>query len=499
MRGELMTMDVTDYFGLVRWTAPEVVLTATLLAVLGVDVGAMRWESARHRQLVATIFAVLGCLVATAFVVLGGTSAGPVGGMLVIDGAARVVKAAILGVTLLTLLLTLHTAVTRHVGEFVALTLLASVGMMLLAGAENLLMIFLSLELTSLTLYTLTALSKERAQAAEAALKYFLFGALAAAFLLFGISLLYGVGGELQLSRLGAALNGNERDPLLLLALAFLLAGFGFKVAAVPFHLWAPDAYEGAPTPVAAFIASGSKVASFLVLGRTLSSMAGAAGDGTWAGLAPGWIPLIVVLAAGSMILGNLAAILQHNVKRLVAYSAIAHAGYALLAVAGNTSHTLPALVYYAVTYAFTVVGVFGVIGVIERDTGGADIGRFGGLARRSPALALCLLVCVLSLAGIPPLAGFFGKFYVFATAAGATKGNLGLLWLVALALGMSAVSLYYYLGILKQAYVGESQAPDAPVHVGAGPWAGIALATVAVVVLGCAPNWLLARLASGF
>ena len=273
--------------------------------------------------------------------------------------------------------------------------------------------------------------------------------------------------------------------------------GFGFKVAAVPFHLWAPDAYQGAPTPSAAFIASGSKVAGFFVLARVMMlGFKGAEGSGAWHAYQPGWVPLLAILAGASMLLGNLTAIVQSSVRRLLAYSAIAHAGYMLLGVLPHGEQGLAALVYYVITYGLATLGAFGVVSIVERQTGGDRLSDFAGLSRRAPVLSFCMLIFMLSLAGIPPLAGFFGKFYVFASALNADPANLGLLWLVVVALAMSAVSLYYYLQVLKQIYVAEpGQGTGAAANPDHKPGCHRLLA-LAVVVLGCAPNLLLGPLA---
>src|SRR5207253_512077 len=267
-------------------------------------------------------------------------------GMLVVDPLTQLVKQALLVFTLFTGLISLDSRFTDHIGEYFALLLLAAVGMMFLVSSENLLMIFISLELTSLPLYILTAFDKRNPRSAEAALKYFLFGGMAAAFTLFGLSLLYGLTGSIELRPIAAALKGKGLDPLLAVAMVTTLIGFGFKLVAVPFHLWAPDAYEGAPTPSAALVASGSKVASFFILGKVMMiGFAGAEGNGAWRALASGWVPLLAVIAVVSMLLGNLAAIAQSNVKRLLAYSAIAHGGYALLAVLTDNLQGVAALI----------------------------------------------------------------------------------------------------------------------------------------------------------
>ena len=390
----------------------------------------------------------------------------------------------------------MDTDFTPHTGEYFALILLAAVGMMFLVSSEDILMIFISLELTSLSLYILTAFNKRQAKSAEAALKYFLFGGMAAAFTLFGLSLLYGFSGSTSLGGIADAIKGPRLDPLLVAAIVMTLIGFGFKVAAVPFHLWAPDVYEGAPAPSAAFIASGSKVAGLVVLAKVVMiGFKGAEGSAAWHGYLPGWVPVLAVLAGASMVVGNLAAIAQTSVRRLLAYSAIAHAGYMLLGVLGHDGQSLAALIYYVITYALTTLGAFGVVAVVQERVGGDRLSDFAGLSRRAPFLSFCMLVFMLSLAGIPPLAGFFGKFYVFAAALNSDPKNLGLLWLVIVALGMSAVSLYYYLRVLKQIYVTEPAADAVPVRASVLSRVVLALLSLAVVVLGCAPNLLIDKL----
>jgi len=275
------------------------------------------------------------------------------------------------------------------------------------------------------------------------------------------------------------------------------VVGLGFKVAAVPFHFWAPDAYQGAPTPTAAFIASGSKVAGFFVLARVMMhGFKGAEGSGAWHAYQPGWVPLLAILAGASMLLGNLTAIVQSSVRRLLAYSAIAHAGYMLLGVLPHGEQGLAALVYYVITYGLATLGAFGVVSIVEAQTGNDRLSDFAGLSRRDPVVSVCMLVFMLSLAGIPPLAGFFGKFYLFASALNAAPSDLGLLWLVVVALTLSAVSLYYYLQVLKQIYVTEPGQGTAAARTPIISRVAIAVLALAVVVLGCAPNLLLGPLA---
>jgi NADH-quinone oxidoreductase subunit N len=496
-----------NYLELLRLLAPETIIVLTALAVLALDLLVMREEPLRNRFRMGAAFAGFGCVVAAAWLLVMDQSTGAmdgqsglsslVGGMFVSDPLTRLVKVALLALTLCTIVISMEGSFTSHVGEYLSLILLATVGMMLLVSSTDLLMIFISLELTSLSLYILTAFNKRNIKSAEAALKYFLFGGMSAAFTLFGLSLIYGLSGSTNLNQIAANLATVQTrlDPLLMVAMVMTVIGFGFKIAAVPFHLWAPDAYQGAPTPSAALIASGSKVASFFILAKVMMvAFTHDGGSGAWRHYAAGWLPVLAILAALSMLLGNLAAIAQSNVKRLLAYSAIAHAGYALLGLLANNQQGLASLVYYMVTYGLTVVGAFGVVAVLEERVGDAQITDFAGLGRREPVLSFCMMVFMLSLAGIPPLAGFFGKFYLFTAAIGGAN-DLGLLWLVVFAIAMSAVSLYYYLQILKQIYVVPVPSGQGEIRVPVSSRIVLGLLALGVVLLGCLPNLLLGRL----
>ncbi len=417
--------------------------------------------------------------------------------------------------TAITLLLLVDSAFTRNPGEYVSVVLMSAAGGLIISAAQDLLVIFVGLELLSLGLYILTAFNKQSGKSAEAAIKYYLFGGMSAAFLLFGFSYLYGLSGSTSLPRvvLGtyiASVYGGA--PLVYIALVMIAAGLGFKIAAVPFHLWAPDTYEGAPAPAAAFIASVSKVASFALLIsistvalRFMQSLhlAGALGavalpPARIGNVIPGfntWPMILIVLSVLSMILGNLAALAQSSVRRLLAYSAIAHAGYILLGLAffSWTNASAQAILYYIVTYGLTTIGAFGVVGVVERATGSDKLDSFLGLHKRNPLLAAVLLVLFLSLAGIPPLVGFWAKFNLFAAVLAVGAGAIPFT-LVALAIAFSAVSLYYYLQVLKRAYVMPA-ADDSPIRV--HPVTLIVLVAIAATVLafGCFPallqNWI--------
>jgi NADH-quinone oxidoreductase subunit N len=325
-------------------------------------------------------------------------------------------------------------------------------------------------------------------------LKYFLFGGMSAAFTLFGISLIYGLSGSVQLGAVAQSIRAHPLEPVFYVGLVMTLAGFAFKLAAVPLHFWAPDVYQGAPAPIAAFVASASKVGSFFVLARVLLVGFGSArGSASLGAYVPGWMPVLAAVAVASMVAGNAAALVQRSLRRLLAYSAIAHAGYALLALFGN-QRALPSLLYYVVTYAFTVLGAFAVVAVVEKSGQGANVADLAGLGRRAPLLSFCMMVFMLSLAGIPPLAGFFAKFYVFLSAAGGAP-HLGLLWLVVVGVGATAVSLYYYLQVVKQIYAAEPPAISPAAQVPVAARCVILVLAGIVIGLGCAPDILLGKL----
>lgn len=361
-------------------------------------------------------------------------------------------------------------------GEYYGLVLFATAGMLLLVSAADLIVVFLALELMSLSLYVLAGLFRQRREAGEASMKYFLLGVFASAFLLYGIALLYGAAGSTRVDRVAAAAAAGPRDPLVLLGLGLVLVGFGFKISSVPFHMWAPDVYQGAPTSITAFIATGSKAAAFAALLRVLLT-----------GLRPAQpdaATLLWALAALTMTVGNIVALVQSNLKRLLAYSSIAHVGYMLVGVVAGGPAGAGAVLFYLLAYTFTTAGAFGVVALCHRAGEEAvEIRDYAGLARRHPGLALGLTVFLLSLIGIPPLAGFVGKVYLFGAAVQA--GYVGLAVLAGL---NSAVAAYYYLRVVVSMYMEE------PVGAGAssaGSLAGslaLAVALAGVVLLGVAP-----------
>ena len=481
-----------DYSNLFRISLPETMLEVVSLLVLVVDLGVLRKGAQSTRMTAACTLGVLGSMAAMLCLALSAQVGSVAAGSLVAAPLVAAVQVGILLLTALVLLLSLKASFSRNPGEFVAIVLLATTGMLLMTAARDLLVIFVALELLSISLYVLTAFAKGSALSAEVALKYYLFGGMSAALMLFGFSYLYGLTGTTNLPAIAGVLISQpvgQSGPLLIVALVLVAAGLGFKVAAVPFHLWAPDTYQGAPAPVTALIASGSKVASFAVL-VAITSAVMPVSSVPGAGRGNSWIVLLISMAAGSIVLGNLGALVQTSVRRLLAYSAIAHAGYMLLGIAAHTPQSDVAVLYYALTYALTTVGAFGVVGVVERSTGSDRFDSFAGLSRRNPLLAGVMLILLLSLAGIPPLVGFWAKFNLFAAVLRAPAAAHWSFGMVAMALGASAVSLYYYLQVLKRVYVLKPAQPEAM------PVSSLELATLTaiafvVALLGVLPGLL--------
>ncbi|MBL9200635.1 MAG: NADH-quinone oxidoreductase subunit N [Opitutaceae bacterium] len=474
-----------NYGELFRALSPEAVLVAGALLVLGVDLALGRKKIAEARWNAAARTGILSIGLAACFTYAVGASGTAFDGALVLDSLTRATRFAVLILAGLSLALLPGTVRLRHPAEFVAIVLFATAGFTVMAAAQNLLVAFLALELASLSLYVLAGFDKSRPESAEAALKYFLFGGVSAAFLLFGFSLIYGLTGSIEIPAIARQIGHSPGSPLLVVALVMVLAAFGFKAAAAPFHLWAPDVYQGAPAPAAALIASASKVAGFTLFARLLWS---GVGDAT--GQAPLWMLAVAILAGASLMLGNLVALAQRNLRRLLAYSAIAHAGVMLLGVITGGRFGPAALIYYTFTYGLATIGAFGVIAVVERAGRCDTLEDLAGLHRRSPLLAGCLAVFVLSLAGIPPLAGFFGKFLLFSQALrfGGLSGPAG--GLAFLAIALSAVALYYYLLVLKQAYVAAPAAGcQDSIRVPAKPALALLLAAALLIALGVFPG----------
>jgi NADH-quinone oxidoreductase subunit N len=396
-------------------------------------------------------------------------------GMVVLDGYALFLHLAICYAAGLVILLSMDYLAERglEAGEYYVLVLLSTVGMMLMTSAGDLIVVFLALELMSLSLYVLAGYFRARLTSGEASMKYFLLGAFASSFFLYGLALVFGATGTTNLDRIGAA---GGHDVLLLVGFALLLVGLGFKISSVPFHMWVPDVYDGAPTSVTALIATGSKIAAFAALIRVLVT--------AFRGAQPDWAMLLWGLAAVTMTVGNVVAIAQSNLKRMLAYSSIAHVGYMLVGLVAGGSLGTGAVLFYLLVYTFTTAGAFGVILLLERvGDESVSLADYAGLAQRRPALAFALSLFLLSLVGVPPFGGFVGKFYLFGAAV--RSGYIGLAVIGVL---NSAVAAYYYLRLIVYMYMREPEAAlPAPVPSFAGGLA-LAVALVGVVVLGVMP-----------
>jgi NADH-quinone oxidoreductase subunit N len=486
-------MNVINYGQLLQLVWPEIVVTVTALVALAADLLFFKKLALRSRFLIAASIASVGCIGAILKLLPSSPQGIVLGGVFLANPVTHLVQISLLVIAILTLLLSVDSTFTDHVGEFVLLILLATTGMMFLVASQDLLVIFISLELLSLSVYILAGFDKHSPRSSEAALKYFLFGGMSAAFMLFGFSLLYGFSNSTNLVQIAGAIHRVPLNPIVILAIVTTVIGFGFKIAAAPFHFWAPDVYQGAPTPSAAFIASGSKVASFFIFFQVLVlGFAGAEGSATLHHFQSGWVPVIVTVAVASMLLGNLVAITQTSLRRLLAYSAVAHAGYMLLAFVAHSEQSLAALLFYVATYALATLGIFGILSVTEKQIGNDSISGLAGLSRRAPFLSACLFIFLLSLAGIPPLSGFFAKFLLFTSVLAVSPGSKLLIWLIVFAIAMSAVSLYYYLRVLKSAFVADPPEDATRVHAPILTQVIIGLLAAGVVALGCAPDLIL-------
>lgn len=481
-----------SYAELYRALLPEVALVLGALIVLGIDLAFGRKNDAAPRLRTSVILGLVAVVAAVYGTIGAGVGGAVFRGVFVLDELTLGTRLGVLLLSFLTLALLPGTTRLKHTAEYVAIILLATAGFTLMAAASQLLVAFLAIELASLSLYILAGFDKKSPASAEAALKYFLFGAMSAAFLLFGFSLIFGLTGALDFPHIAMQISLQGMSPLLVVALVMVIVAFGFKAAAAPFHLWAPDAYQGAPAPSAALIASGSKLAGFAIFLRLLWPALGfSAGRVAELPVVVGWLPVVAVLALASMVVGNFGALAQSNLRRLIAYSAIAHAGSLLLGVIAAGRSGPGPVFFYAATYGLATVGLFGVIAVVERAGRCQNLSDLAGLHKRSPLLAGVLAVFVLSLAGIPPLAGFYGKFSVFAAVLklGALGGPAG--WLAFAAIALSAVALYYYLLILKQALVTDPT-ESKPIAIPAGAFFSLTFAAAAIVYFGIFPTQIL-------
>jgi NADH-quinone oxidoreductase subunit N len=470
----------------VAMLAPELSLLVTALVVILLDL------ILKNKKVLAAV-SIAGILVSGGFaltLVLRGTTGPTFGGFLVVDPFALFFKFLFLASAGLVILASLDYVTNRMSGshgEFYALILLATLAFMLLSATRELVSIFIALELSSICLYILASMLRD-AKSSESGIKYLLLGAIASAVLLYGMALIFGVTGSTSLAEIANSVRGLSvaalaGKPALMLGIIFLIAGFGFKIAAVPFHMWVPDVYEGAPTPVTAFLSVSSKAAGFAVLARVLlTSFA----SPSWLSL--DWGTMLAVLSAVTMTVGNVIALSQGNIKRLMGYSSIAQAGYLIVALAalGTSSQGnimgLGSIFFFLTSYLFTNLGAFIAIIAISNRINSDKIDDYSGMMKRSSWLAIGLTLCLVSLTGLPPTAGLIAKIYVFGAGVSA-----GLLWLVVIAVLNSAVSAFYYLKVVKTMWVGTPSSEDR-VRSSTAIDVALGISCAGVVLLGIVP-----------
>ncbi|MEO7133036.1 MAG: NADH-quinone oxidoreductase subunit N [Vicinamibacterales bacterium] len=364
------------------------------------------------------------------------------------------------------------------VGEFYALMLFSIVGMMLMVQATDLLLLFLALETMSIAVYVLTGIRRDQATSTEAAFKYFLLGAFASSFFIYGIAFVYGLVGSTSLDRVGSVIAAQSMsgNPMILLAVGLLIVGFGFKVAAVPFHMWSPDAYEGAPAVVTGFMSTGVKAAAIAAFARVFLS--------ALEPMIAHWAPVLWVIAAATMIVGTVMGVAQTSLKRMLAYSSIAHGGYLLAGLVAGNDVGKAAILYYLAAYALTNLGAFGVIALLgSRERSNDDLRDYAGLWYSHPALASLMTIFLLSLGGFPPTAGFIAKWYIFSAAIGSGYYGLAIIGFLS-----SVISVFFYLRIVVMMYMSERDARPLPAPLTTIAYTGLALAVAGVLLLGILP-----------
>jgi NADH-quinone oxidoreductase subunit N len=463
----------------IGYLTPELILVtaASLLIVLDLFV---------ERKRIVAFAGVVGCLaalVAAAYMFASADNATVLNGMFVFDGYGGFFKLFFYLTCILTICMSVRYLEVEGVtfGEYYAVLLLATAGMAFMVSAADLIVLFLGLELTTLSTYILIGIKRESHRSNEAAIKYFLLGGFSTAFLLYGIALIYGLTGTTQIDAIAAAVaaGAGEKGAMVLLPVALMVVGFGFKISAAPFHMWAPDVYEGAPTPVTAFLSVGSKIAAFAALGRVLA----VAFDPT----PELWTTLLMVLAVLSMAVGSILALTQTNIKRMLAYSSIAHAGYALLGLIAGGREGLTGMMVYLFIYGLMNLGAFSVvIALASQGVAGEDLKNFEGLAKVHPKISALMLIFMFSLVGIPPTAGFVAKFSVFMAVIRAGYTPLALIGVV-----FSVVSAFFYLRVVVLMYMKEPRS-RAPLTTSLPLKLVLVVTAAAIILLGVYPAPLL-------
>jgi len=408
------------------------------------------------------------------------------GTMFVLDPLALFFKRFFLVAALLVLVIAAEFAdrIEAGVAEYYSLVVIALSGMMFAASANDFALLFVALELITVTFYVLVSFQRSRVTSLEAGVKYLIMGALSSAFMVFGIALVYGTTAKFNFGELALVAGQFTDNKLFLMGLLMIMVGLGFKIAAVPFQMWAPDVYQGAPTPTTAFLAIGSKAAGFVLLLRVLFSAVPA--------ITAHWATLLMFISGATILYGNLCAIPQRDVKRLLGYSSIAQAGYLLLGVAALNDAGRSAILYYLAGYLFSVLGAFTVIALVMRKSDRADVSELAGLHQRSPLLAATLTLAMVSLAGIPPLAGFFGKFLLIKSVLANLPGDSGWLWLTLVALFGVVVSLYYYFGVIRAIYWNKDATDLSPIPLGWPVKTALAACIAGMLYLGIYPATVL-------
>ncbi len=457
--------------------APEIIIAAFGFLVLLVDVFAPKGEKKGHLG----VLSLIGVVIAFFYTLpLVGSDKTGFEGMFTSDGFAIFFKITILIIAFLTVLISMGYASREGIGfgEYYALILFATLGMMLMAAGTHLIIIFLGLETMSISIYILAGMLREDRRSVESAFKYFLLGAFATGFLLYGIAFLYGATGSLYLKDIASYIASKKLldNPMLLMSLAFLTIGFGFKIASVPFHMWTPDVYEGAPTSITAFMATGVKAAGFSALIRVFFT--------ALPEFRPDWTSIMWLIAVATMTVGNIIAISQNNIKRMLAYSSIAHAGYILVAfVAGNKSG-ISGILFYLMAYAFMNLGAFTCVILFgKKGEENILITNYAGVGFKYPLLAASMTIFLLSMAGIPPLGGFMAKLYIFSAAVEAK-----FYWLAILGVLNSAISVYYYLRVTVLMYFRESEREITGLQFSPAPVIALILALIGTFYMGLFP-----------
>jgi len=467
-----------------RIIMPEIILAVFGILVLLVGVFSSSREKSKDHLGYISLFGVILAMIFS--VPLFGKAQYGFSGMVVADNYAVFFKVVFGIICLLTILISIGYTRQQEIamGEYYVLILFSTVGMMLMAAGTNLLTIFLGLETMSISIYVLAGIKRDDPKSVEAAMKYFILGAFATGFFLYGVALVYGATGSFSLEGIASYLSasgGTGRNPMVIIGIALLTIGFGFKVATVPFHMWTPDVYEGAPTSITAFMATGIKAAAFAGLVRVFYSALGA--------FQPDWTAIMWLLSVATMTVGNIVAISQSNIKRMLAYSSIAHAGYVLVAFTAGNDLGTSSILFYLLAYAFMNIGAFAIVILLgKRGEENTQITDYAGIGFKYPLLAAAMTIFMLSMAGIPPLAGFMGKFYIFSAAVKAK-----FYWLTVIGVLNSALSVYYYLRVTVFMYFQEAEREITGLTFSPAAVVGVIIAVAGVLYLGIFPSTVLA------